>query len=350
MTGNKEADVIDLSLIAKQLWTKRKVFYKKIWPITFVVSCLFIICIPRGYTSEAKLAPEIDNSMSGGTIGSLASSFGIDLSQTQGGDAISPLLYPDLMEDNGFIASLLTIRVKDLEGGIDTDYYTYLKDYQKRAWWSSVILWVNSLFPKEENLGSNYQDNNPYFLTKRDDAIMEKARASIVLSVDKKTGVIGISAKAQDRLIAKILADSVTQHLQVFITNYRTNKARIDVEHYTLLSEEAREDYEKAVQIYSKYADTNFNPILQSVKERMNVLENDVSLKLNTYNTIMAQLDAAKGKVQERTPAFTILKGASVPIKASSPKRMLFVIGMLFLVTFIFVIYYSRDIIRQSFS
>ena len=45
----------------------------------------------------------------------------------------------------------------------------------------------------------------------------------------------------------------------------------------------------------------------------------------------MTQYQAAKAKVQERTPAFTVVKGAAVPVKPTGPKRMLFVIAMLFL-------------------
>ena len=47
---------------------------------------------------------------------------------------------------------------------------------------------------------------------------------------------------------------------------------------------------------------------------------------------LMAQLQAAQSKVQERTPAFTLLKGAAVPVKPAGPKRMIFVAFMLFLV------------------
>lgn len=40
----------------------------------------------------------------------------------------------------------------------------------------------------------------------------------------------------QDPLISATMADSVSMHLQQFITKYRTNKARIDVEHYQKLA------------------------------------------------------------------------------------------------------------------
>ena len=77
-------------------------------------------------------------------------------------------------------------------------------------------------------------------------------------------------------------------------------------------------------------------------------LENDKQLKLNTYSTLNVQLDAARAKVQERTPAFTTLKGAAVPLKPSGPKRMFFVLGMLILATMGGIVYIIKDDIKGS--
>ena len=97
---------------------------------------------------------------------------------------------------------------------------------------------------------------------------------------------------------------------------------------------EAKADYEKARRLNGSYADSNTDVMLVSFRAKQNDLENDMQLKYNTYTTLMTQYQASKAKVQERTPAFTLLKGASVPIKPSGPKRMLFVIGVLLLSIF----------------
>jgi uncharacterized protein involved in exopolysaccharide biosynthesis len=53
-------------------------------------------------------------------------------------------------------------------------------------------------------------------------------------------------------------------------------------------------------------------------------------LKYNIYQQVVEQLQLAKAKVQERTPAFTIVQGATVPIKHSSrPKVVTLIIWML---------------------
>ena len=62
-----------------------------------------------------------------------------------------------------------------------------------------------------------------------------------------------------------------------------------------------------------------------------------MQLKYTTYQTLVAQLENAKAKLQERTPAFTILSGSSVPVKPAGPKRVQFILGMLVLVTIILV-------------
>lgn len=137
--NKKNPKVIDLRVVAKKIWANKKLFYK-VLPIVFVLSCVYILSIPRYYTSEIKLAPEMESSGAGGALGSIAASFGFDLSDMQTSDAITPLLYPDLMEDNAFVVSILSIKVESQDGDIKTTYHDYLKKFQKYAWWNYPII------------------------------------------------------------------------------------------------------------------------------------------------------------------------------------------------------------------
>ena len=330
MSENNDMEVIDLRLMFQKIW-QQKMLFVKVLPVVFILSCLYIICIPRTYTSDTKMAPEMENPMSGGTLGSIASSFGIDLGEMQTTDAITPLLYPDLMEDNKFVTDLFNIKVESQDGEIKTTYYEYLKKYQKKPWWDSVFAPIRKLFAsKDKSRKKTASQFDPYSLSENDNSIAERIRDDITLNIDKKTGVISINTKAQDALICKTLADSMRSRLQAFITEYRTNKARTDLAYYKKLMEEAKANYEKARRLYGSYADTNSEVILESYRAKQNDLENDMQLKYNNYTAMVTQYQAAKAKVQERTPAFTMIKGAAIPIKASRPKRMIFVAAMLF--------------------
>jgi uncharacterized protein involved in exopolysaccharide biosynthesis len=124
----------------------------------------------------------------------------------------------------------------------------------------------------------------------------------------------------------------VSSKLQVFITNYRTQKARHDVEYYKSLTAKTKADYEKARRLYGSYSDANMDLVLESVRSKQNDLENDMQLKFNAYTAMVTQLQAAEAKLRERTPAFTMLQGASVPIKPAKPRRMIFVLAITMLV------------------
>lgn len=342
---NSKEEVLDLGLIVKKLWKYRKAYYI-VLPIVFVLSCLHILTYPRYYTTETALAPELDQPSMAGGLSSLASSFGFDLSDLQSSDAITPLLYPDLMDDNKFVADMFKIHVKTLKDTIDTDYFTYLSKYQKHDWIDYVVGAAKNAFSSEKKVSLVNTDKfNPYELSRLDDEVMKAIRNNIKLSVDKKTGVITISATAQDPAVCKTLADSVTARLQKFIIKYRTSKAQNEADHYKELMDDALKSYQKMRQKYAAYSDANAEVVLESVKSKLEDMENDMQLKYNQYTTLNTQYQASMAKVLERTPAFTILKGADAPVKPTGPKRMIFVFLMTFM-AFVFTslyVYFCKE-------
>lgn len=334
METKKKLDTVDVDKILKTIWANKRLFFI-VMSIVFVLSCIYIFSQPRTYSTSLKLAPEMENNSLGGGLSSLVASFGIDLNSMKSSDAITPLLYPDLMEDNQFVSSLFDVKVTTQDKELSTTYYDYIDKHQNVAWTYKIFGWVKDLFPESDSegtaTGGGQKKNDPYFMSKRQDMIAGIIRNKISIAIDKRTAVITVNTTDQDPLICKTIADSVKMKLQNFITNYRTSKARRDVEYYTEITAEAKQSYEKARQLYGSYADANVDMVLESFKAKQNDLENDMQLKFNAYTAFNTQLQNAKSKVVERTPAFTLLKGASVPIKPSGPKRMIFVFVMMML-------------------
>lgn len=343
----KEIKPIDFSFILKAIIKNRKEFFYTM-PIVFVLSSLIIISIPRSYTCEVKLAPE-STSSGIGSIGALASSFGVNLAnKLDNEDAISPELYPDLMNSIDFKVSLFPIKIQTKDKKIETTYYNYLEKHQKYAWWLIPINHIKKLFEKKEDKPFDSSKKiDPFILTKKQKDIASLIEQKIDCEVDKKTNVISIVVTDQDPLVCATMADSIKSRLQLFITDYRTNKAKIDLEYTKKLYVEAKSSYDKARQLYATFSDENQELILESYKAKQEDLENEMQLKYNNYNSICQQLLAAKAKVQERTPAFTTLQSASVPNKPSKPKRMLFVLAMLFL-TFVITSIYSINKMQKQ--
>ena len=307
--------------------------YLKVLPATFILACLYILCIPRYYRCNVSLAPELSNASSLSSMAGLASSFGIDLAGSLSSeDAISPELYPDLMGSTNFVVSLFPIEIKTKDGKIATTYYEYLKSYQKAPWWSMAMGKVKDLFADKDTVKFDGKGRvDPFALPKTQQDIVSVISKKVSCSVDKKTDVISISVEDQDPLVCATIADSVREKLQDFITDYRTNKARNDLEHTKKLYIEAKQEYEKARQMYATFSDANQELVLESYKAKQTDLENEMQLRYNIYTNLATQLQMAQSKVLERTPAFTTLKCATVPIKPAGPKRMFFVAIITFL-------------------
>ena len=344
--NEQKKDVIDLTEVWKLLKTKKKVFFI-VLPIVFVLSCLYIFPQPRYYRCSVKLAPEATSENVAGGLSSLASQFGVNLGgATQ--DAIYPLLYPDVVSSNEFVIGLLGINVKSVDGLVNTDYYNYMSKLQKKnpitAPLKKVMRSVTKLFASKDQPGPPNKGSgmSAFRMSKKDSELLDQIKSNISCDVDKKTEVITIKVEDQDPLVCATMADSVRNHLQTFITKYRTNKARVDVEHYEKLAKQSKREYEYCVREYSAYCDANQDVMLQSFISKRDELENEMQLKFNAYNAMRTQLEAMRVKLQEKTPAFTTIESATVPVKPAGPKRIIFIFGMCFLATFVTALWLAR--------
>lgn len=308
--------LIDFRKIFRDI-AKNKLYYLKFIPIAFFIAAVYTLSIPNYYICTVKLAPEAGSgAKSGGGLAGLASSFGINLGSGQSGaDAISPTLYPDMMNSVDFKTSLFPIKVTRKEDGKSFTYYEYLLNEQKMPWWSS-------LFRGKKNTKEKVKDTiNPFELTKEQTSIAEVINNNVFCSVDKKTMVITIVVNDQDPLICATLADSVKTRLQNFITDYRTSKARVDLEYNKKMYAEAKAKYECAREKYANFSDSHRDVTSQSGRTKEASLLNEMQLQQTVYQQVVAQLKQAEMKVQQETPAFTTLQSATVPIRKAGPKR-----------------------------
>ena len=326
----------------KDIWSallKYKRLGIKVLVATFIIACFLTLCMPNYYNATVTLAPELSRSSSN-TLSSLASSFGINMGGNTSGssEAIFPTLYPEMMNSVEFKTSLFPIKVHEKDSNEEMTYYEYLLDHQREPWWSTiiggtkkvVIGFIKSLFTDNEEEGSSTV--NPFMLTKEQtDVIKYGINKRISCDVDQKTLVISISVTDQDPLIAAVMADSVKQRLQDAITDYRTSKARVDLEYNKKLFEETKRNYDDARQKYAVFADANQGMVLQSARSKLIELENDMQIKYQAYSSVAAQLQSAEAKVQQDTPAFTTICGATVPVEKDGPHRARIVIMLCFL-------------------
>ena len=339
----EEGSSIDFVKLWNDVLKHRRLYYK-VLPITFVIAAIIMLSIPNYYNCEVKLSPEMSsNSSSKSGLLSLASSFGVNLGNAVGGmgtEALFPTLYPDLMNSVDFKTSLFPVPVT-IEGDEDEpdrtmSYYDYMENEQSKPWWSYIFKGIGDGIKYVKNWITGKEEEetdgvNPFRLSEEQTEIVKDIDENIVCDVDKKTMVITINVKDQDPVICATMADTVKTRLQNFITDYRTRKARVDLEYNKKLYAETKARYDKARRLYAEFVDANNDIILQTVRQRQVELENDMQIQYNAFTQVAAQLLAAEAKVQEDTPAFTTLQSATVPVKKTGPKRAIACLVFLFL-------------------
>ncbi len=330
-----EEQEIDLLELAMKLWRQKKKI--AIWcAIGAIVGLIVAFSIPREYTTSVKLAPEAGSGQKiSGSLGAMAAMVGIGGSAQSGADAVSPTLYPDVVGSVPFLVGLFNVPVEDIDGTQKVTVREYVEDDLKAPWWSTVMGFPFKLLgmlkggPDDDETEGKKTDT--FRLTNTEDRIVMALQQRISASVDTKTSVITISVMMQDPLVSATLADTVVNRLQEYITAYRTNKARKDLEYAELLNEEAKDNYYKAQQKYADYLDRNNGLILHSAQTTRERLQNEATLAFNLYNQTAQQVQVAKAKVQENTPVYATVTPATVPIKPTSPRKPLILVGFVFL-------------------
>jgi uncharacterized protein involved in exopolysaccharide biosynthesis len=322
----EEESSIDFGAIWTAIKKHRKLYYK-VLPVALLVGIIIGFSIPKTYNCKILLAPELGGKSGGASsLASLASSFGVNIGSgaSATGDAITPTAYPDLMQSVDFKTALFPVKVKPKGEKEPMTLYSYFKNEWKYAWWEHFF---GLMAPKKQKdtLVNNFE------LTGEQAYIAGLIIKNVSCSIDKKTSLISINVTAQDPHVAALLADSVKTRLQDFLTEYRTSKARHDLEFAEKLQRQAKKDFEHARRLYVDYMDANQDVQLMSAMQRQNDLENDMQLQYNNYTATAAQVIAAKAKVQEETPAFTTLQSATVPLGPVGPKKGQIILIFLFL-------------------
>ncbi len=294
-----------------------------------VCGALFGIMIgfstPKQYTCKAVVAPELaTRGTTSGGLSSLASLAGINMNTLALTDAMHPDLYPEVIKSTSFAISLFDtpVDVTVKNSVVHTDLYDYMVNYYKRPWWGAVTAfphvaydWVKTLFQGKDEFddAEGYASMDTLRLTKQQETVVKALSKNITAAVEKKTYVLSLKVVMQDKLVAAQVANAVISKLQAFVVDYRTEKARENVEYYERIYDETRNEYLEAQRAYARYSDTHNGLVSQSARVQLKHLENEAQLRYQIYNQTAQNLLAARAKVQQEAPVLVIVQPGFAP-------------------------------------
>ena len=334
---NDEELEIDLMDLLRKIIGIRKKIYKAAG-IGLIIGVIVAISIPKQYTVEVTLSPEMGNNKGGGLSGLAASFLGSGVSMGDGTDALNASLSADIVSSTPFLLELSNMKVP-VSGSEEISLSSYLNE-ESSPWWGYVIGFpgmviggVKSLFieNEDESISSDKVSRGTIELSQKEFQKIESLKRKIGASVDKKTSMTTVSVTMQSPKVAAVVADSVVKKLQEYIIDYRTSKSKEDCLYLEKLFKERQQEYYEAQRKYADYMDSHDNIILQSVRTEQERLQNDMSLAYQVYSQVASQLQVARAKVQEEKPVFAVVEPAVVPLKTSGTSRKVYVLAFIFL-------------------
>ena len=324
---------IDLMDVLRKIISIRKTLYKAAG-VGVIIGIIVYLSIPKQYTVNVTLSPEMGGSKSGnGLVGIAASFLGSGVSSGDSSDALNASLSSEIVSSTPFLLELLSIDIPAPDGNGNMVLDTYLDD-QSSPWWNYVIGFPNMLVGGVKSLFSegtldtleNIGCRGTLELTQEQNTKVNVLRNSVKASIDTKTAITNVSVSLQSPKVAAVVADSVVHKLQEYITDYRTSKVKDDCAYLEKLFKERQREYYTAQKKYANYVDTHDNLVLQSVRTEQERLQNDMSLAYQIYSQVANQLQVARAKVQEEKPVFAVVEPAIVPLNPSGMKLMIYVI------------------------
>ena len=352
--NDEEIEIDLMDLLRKVIGIRKKIY--KAAGIGLIIGIIVAISIPKQYTVEVTLSPEMGNNKGGGLSGLAASFLGSGVSMGDGTDALNASLSADIVSSTPFLLELSNMKVPG-SGSEKISLSSYL-DEESSPWWSyvngfpgMVIGGVKSLFieDEDESIFLDKASQGTIELSKKESQKIESLKKKIVASVDKKTSMTSVTATFQDSKVAAVVADSVVKKLQEYIIDYRTSKSKEDCLYLEKLFKERQQEYYVAQKKYADYMDSHDNIILQSVRTEQERLQNDMSLAYQVYSQVASQLQVARAKVQEEKPVFAVVEPAVVPLYPSGTSRKVYVLAFIFLSVCIVIFWnlFGKDFLNK---
>lgn len=322
-----EEEEIDIMELISKLWKKRTMIIK--WCVAgAIIGLIAGFSIPKTYTASVSFAPETQQKTNS-SVSSIASMMGVNLNNSI--DALSVDMYPDIVHSTPFIVELfdLPVTFERKDSTITTTLLEYMKEYQRSAWWRHIIDapfkllgWVKSIGKeKEEDIEIPINELDINNLPKKERRVVNFFATNLLVNIDKKTGKINMSLDLQDPKVVAVVMETVTENLKIYMSDYRTSKARQDIENLEVICAQRKADYYSIQKAYAQVVDGNKNVVRQSAQAERERLQQEMNLAYQVYSQVATQLEGSRIQAEQAKPVFVIIDPVSVPLGSTAPSK-----------------------------
>ena len=264
------------------------------------------------YTATLSFVLE-DEQSGGGGLGSLASSFGLDLGGSGGGGMFAGSNLTELFKSRSMVEQTLLTPVTS-NGRIISLAEMYI---QNQGWRDN---WDNN--PKFKAIQFLPNTKRKYF-TRAHDSIIgvmynNLSNGGLVVGQkDKKVAIITIDVASPDELFSKFFCEALAKEVSDFYIDTKSKKARINMAILEKQTDSIRSELNGAITGVAVANDNTFNlnPALNVRRAPSARRQVDVQANTAILTELVKQTELAKVTLRKETPLIQIIDKPILPLK-----------------------------------
>ncbi len=327
-TQPSESNEIDLLELFKRLWKKRK-FIIYFTAVCFFLGILVALFSPKQYKADCVIVPQVTSkSAIGGSVSSLAALAGINLGDMMATETLSPMVYPDILNNVDFQKELIssTVHFSKWDEPISLlDYFTdekytntsflgHIKKYTIQL--PRLIMEALRGKPKESEIPSNLKS-----LTFNEAKCVKALSKINTLLYDQKKGYLTLTTVMPEPIAAAEINRTTYYLLQKYITRFKLEKVQSNLDFLKDRHDEAQITFQERQLAYAQFQDANRSLSSNIAKIKEEQLKSEYEIANAIYTELTTQMLQAELRVKEDTPILTAVKPTMVPSKKFKPKR-----------------------------
>lgn len=351
MDSSDEPVTVSIGLLLKLILSN----WKRILLVSMsfgVLAVLLSFLWPKEYESDIFLLPESNsNSFDLASLSGLAGLAGINMGNFEGTDGISVKVYEKIVSSSELNYSILYSYLQNGKINDSISVKEYLRELRRSPTQKikGILESLRALARARSSTEDAVDPSELNFLklTPEDYSLIEELRDRISISHNPLDGAFHITVKMQNQFFAAQILDMVILKLERKLTEYKTNKEMHNALFIKERMEEAEIKLEMRMNELASFIDRNQNKTNQTLILQEDFLRSKYNLASEIYSSMASQYAQSLIKIEESRPEFVFLDAIKIPIKRSSPKRVLtgmisFLIGCIFSTVMLIVLNYKE--------
>ena len=297
-TEAEAAPPMPIDEVARRIWVQRKGIAAAVL-LTGLVTAAITLAIPNKYTASSTLLPEPQSGLGAAGIGQLAASIGLSVGRS--GNTLTDL-YPTIITSDRVLSPLL------------------YREFSTRA--AEPVRLIDFLKVKGDSA------------KRHERGLVQLRENALGVGTDRRTAVTSLSVTLRDPVVAAGVANAIVASLDSFARFYQRRLAENrgdwietrlgQVRAELAASEAALRDFRVRNRVVAS------SPDLLLVEQR---LQREVETNSAVYTELRRQLEVSKIDEVKNIPVVQTLDTARVPVRKSTPRRTVIVLGATLLAT-----------------